>query len=169
MTGDISMNARPEDFLDSDYEKATFRVEFPTTVQLMNGVYKREIQKSPKIEAATHTSSGEEFSTISNYTTARVLPAEPNAREFGCWLERYRDLVQGYAEEYIETQVTSISKLRRLYETSMLNRRKNKNKDAIELLQSWIEEAPDEQQAVDLARLKSTIDEQRSQGRKLFK
>jgi len=163
------MNARLEDFLEPDSEKGTFRAEFPTSVQLMNGVYKRRIQHRPHMEVITHTSSGETPHGILYYTTARISPAEPDAKQFGFWLVNYRNQMQRYAEGCFETHVLSGSRLRRLYEGSLLGRRKKKNQVAIDLLQSWLEEKPDEQQASDLARLKEAIDEQRIEDRKLFK
>jgi hypothetical protein len=164
------MNAQPEAFLEPDSDDGTFRAEFPSTVQLMNGVYKREIQRMPPIHIATPQASfGEEFIGPWSHTTARISPPEPNAKDFGRWLERYRELVQDRGEEYGGTFVLSNSRLRKLSESNAITRMKRKNKAAIDLLQSWIEEEPDEQQAVNLVRLKETIDEQRSEDRKLFK
>jgi len=163
------MNARPKDFFVQDSERGTTRAEFPTVVELMNGVYERRGQLRPTIEAITHISSGESLTGISNYNTTRILPAEPDAKQFGFWLESYKDLILRYTEEIFETHLSSRPKLHRLYKSSLLDRRKNANKAAIDLLQSWIEETPDEQQAFDLARLKETIDEQRPEEQKLFK
>ena len=162
------MSARPEEFFEQDSENGTFHAELPTMAQLMIGVYKRRIQHGPRMEVITQTSSGETPDEALPYTDARISATEPDAKRFGVWLESYGDKMQRQLEGGFETAVSSDSKPRRLREYSLVVQRKN-NQAAIDLIQSWLEEEPDEQQASDLVRLKETIDEQRIEGRKLFK
>ena len=165
------MNARAEDFLEPDFENGTSKAGIPTTVQLMNGVYKRNVQHRSLIDVITDTPSGDIPPGMSaDYTTAGISPAEPDARKFGSWLERYMDQLQPSFEKYYDacSLLWSGSKLGILDERYLLARRTSKNKAAIDLLQSWIDEDPDDQQAADLIRLKEAIDEQRADDRKLF-
>jgi len=50
----------------------------------------------------------------------------------------------------------------------MVAKTDKRNQAAIDLLQSWIDEPADDQQAIALSRLKAAIDEQRADERKLF-
>lgn len=163
------MNARVEDFLESDLEKETLHADFPTSFQLMSGIYGRKVGHKERLEVITHTSSGESLPSILYYTTTRITPAEPDARQFGSWLIRYRDKIRPSTDKDFDTQLWTGLGVGRVSNQYLLVRKASRNKVAINLLQSWIDEDPDPQQAVDLLRLKEVIDEQRIDERKLFK
>lgn len=162
------MNARVEDLFESDLEKDTLHAVFPTSFQLMCGVYGRKVDREECLEVNTHTSSGESLPGISYYTTTRISPTEPDTRQFGSWLIRYRDKIRPSVDRDSDTQLWGRRGIGRLSNQYLLARRASRNEVAIGLLQSWIDEDPDAQQAVDLLRLKEVIDEQRIDERKLF-
>lgn len=163
------MSARADDVFEPEFEKDTLLAEFPTTVQLMDGIYRRRVQPRLAIEVITDTSSGGSPSGIPEYTATHLSPTEPDAKLFGDWLENYKDHVQEYAEQPLKSRILTSSTPCKLYGDHPLANREENYKAAIELLQSWIDEQPDDQQVSDLARLKETIDEQRTEERKLFK
>jgi len=165
-----NMNARAEDFIESDYEKGTLKAEFPTPVQLMNDVYMRETQTSLPLDIITYTSSGDLNWTASDYTDMGVYPAEPDPQRFGSWLQSYHEKLELPLGRFYEicTHIWSGSDIAGRDQRILFSRRSTRNKRAVALLQSWIDEAPDDQQAKDLQQLKEEIDDQRMEGRKLF-
>ena len=163
------MSAQADDVLEPEFEKDTLLAEFPTTVKLMDGIYQRRVQHGLGIEVITDTSSGVSPSSISEYTATPLSPTEPDAKLFGNWLESYKNQVQRYAEQPLKSHILTSSTSGRLYGNHPLAKREDNNKAAIEILQSWIDEQPDDQQVSDLARLMEEIDEQRTEERKLFK
>ncbi len=159
------MSAHTEGFLESDSTKGTVNTEFPTPGEIM-----RSIMRKLPIEAVTYTSSEDlVVDSNKNLTAMHIEPTVPNAKQFGFWLESYNNWVRHNTGESFDTHTSSSPALKMLRKSSLRSQRENSNKAAIDLLQSWIEEEPDERWASDLARLKKTIDDQRIEGRKLFK
>lgn len=141
----------------------------PSTARLMSVVrgYTHSKLIFAEADIVTQTSSAIPVES-EDFRAVHSMIVMPTPKELGAWLDKYDKITRSELMKYNALQHELRSSPQKYISALDIEIPRLKNQAAINLLESWISEEPDENEVRSLEVFQETVDEQRVKERKLF-